>query len=124
MFSDQGEFRLSGQLNAHQQTCVTQSGTRLDHGDSWKVNACQSCTCTEGQIHCFHQSCPFLRCNKTIMKKGQCCAQCSGKSKTPNCQYVDVLCRNCTFDRKHCALCYEEEVQRHRKRTINRLYNC
>ncbi len=60
--------------------CTSSSGTRFQSGDSWRVNACQSCKCEDGQIHCFSQACPLLTCNHTILKKGQCCPYCAGKS--------------------------------------------
>ena len=58
--------------------CTTSSGTKFTSGDSWRVNACQSCMCQDGQIHCFSQACPLLTCNRTILKKGQCCPYCAG----------------------------------------------
>ncbi len=58
--------------------CENPNGTKFSDGDSWRVSACQSCMCRAGQIHCFSQTCPLLACNKTILKKGQCCPYCLG----------------------------------------------
>ena len=58
--------------------CTSHSGSVFSDGDIWRVSACQSCTCRDGQIHCFYQTCPLLTCNKTMLKKGHCCPFCQG----------------------------------------------
>jgi len=52
------------------------SGRRYASGDTWRVDACQSCACLDGQITCFSQTCPILSCNKSVLKKGHCCPIC------------------------------------------------
>lgn len=59
--------------------CNTVTGDVRNHGDVWRSSACQSCTCQFGQIHCFSQMCPMVNCEKTLLRKGQCCPSCLGK---------------------------------------------
>uniref|UniRef100_A0A3B3VZF2 Cysteine rich transmembrane BMP regulator 1 n=1 Tax=Poecilia latipinna TaxID=48699 RepID=A0A3B3VZF2_9TELE len=47
-------------------------------GDSWKANACTSCTCNNGTIQCFSQHCPAASCRVPVLLKGQCCPHCLG----------------------------------------------
>ncbi len=61
--------------------CQTAEGSVYRSGDTWRVSACQSCACQDdGQIHCYSQTCPALSCNKSVLKKGQCCPYCLGKN--------------------------------------------
>uniref|UniRef100_A0A3Q3JSW6 Cysteine-rich motor neuron 1 protein n=1 Tax=Monopterus albus TaxID=43700 RepID=A0A3Q3JSW6_MONAL len=54
-------------------------GDVLLAGDSWKANACTSCTCNNGTIHCFSQRCPAANCRVPVLRKGQCCPHCLGE---------------------------------------------
>ncbi|KAK2165024.1 hypothetical protein LSH36_56g07015 [Paralvinella palmiformis] len=64
--------------------CQVTPGMVFHSGDIWRVSACQSCMCRDGQIHCYSQTCPLLtKCNKTIMRKGQCCPQCIEEELSP-----------------------------------------
>mgnify|MGYP001792186892 CR=1 FL=1 len=60
-------------------SCVTSFGSVFSHGDIWKTDDCQSCSCDNGRVTCFSQICPTLLCKTTVLKKGQCCSQCAGK---------------------------------------------
>ncbi|XP_034078429.1 cysteine-rich motor neuron 1 protein isoform X2 [Gymnodraco acuticeps] len=64
-------------VNTNQQEyCITSDGDVLLAGDSWKANACTSCTCNNGTIQCFSQHCPAANCRVPVLRKGQCCPHC------------------------------------------------
>lgn len=65
--------------SSQQEYCVTSNGNILLAGDSWKANACSSCTCNNGTIQCFSQRCPAANCRVPVLRKGQCCPQCIGE---------------------------------------------
>ncbi|XP_028823558.1 cysteine-rich motor neuron 1 protein isoform X2 [Denticeps clupeoides] len=56
--------------------CISSDGDMLMAGDSWKANACTSCTCRNGSIQCFSQHCPPAHCRVPVLRKGQCCPHC------------------------------------------------
>ena len=64
---------------SQQEYCITGEGDVLLAGDSWKPNACTSCTCTNGTVECFSQRCPAARCRVPVLRKGQCCPHCLGE---------------------------------------------
>uniref|UniRef100_A0AAY4CKR8 Cysteine-rich motor neuron 1 protein n=1 Tax=Denticeps clupeoides TaxID=299321 RepID=A0AAY4CKR8_9TELE len=66
--------------------CISSDGDMLMAGDSWKANACTSCTCRNGSIQCFSQHCPPAHCRVPVLRKGQCCPHCLGE-----CQRVQVV---------------------------------
>uniref|UniRef100_A0A3P9ICL6 Cysteine-rich motor neuron 1 protein n=1 Tax=Oryzias latipes TaxID=8090 RepID=A0A3P9ICL6_ORYLA len=61
---------------SQQQYCLTVEGEVLLAGDSWRTNACTSCTCNNGTIQCFSQRCPAANCRVPVLRKGQCCPHC------------------------------------------------
>ncbi|XP_033967681.1 cysteine-rich motor neuron 1 protein isoform X3 [Pseudochaenichthys georgianus] len=61
---------------SQQEYCITSDGDVLLAGDSWKANACTSCTCNNGTIQCFSQHCPAANCRVPVLRKGQCCPHC------------------------------------------------
>lgn len=63
-------------VNRSQQYCITSEGDVLLAGDSWRANACTSCTCNNGTIQCFSQRCPAANCRVPVLRKGQCCPHC------------------------------------------------
>uniref|UniRef100_A0A667Z0K8 Uncharacterized protein n=1 Tax=Myripristis murdjan TaxID=586833 RepID=A0A667Z0K8_9TELE len=65
--------------NSQQEYCITSDGDVLLAGDSWKANACTSCTCNNGTIQCFSQRCPAANCRLPVLRKGQCCPHCLGE---------------------------------------------
>lgn len=65
--------------NSQQEYCITGGGDVLLSGDSWRANACTSCTCNNGTIQCFSQRCPPANCRVPVLRKGQCCPQCLGE---------------------------------------------
>ena len=58
--------------------CRANTGVLYKHGESWQATPCQSCACQNGQIHCYSQMCPLVNCQKTLLRKGQCCPTCDG----------------------------------------------
>uniref|UniRef100_A0A674N1G4 Cysteine-rich motor neuron 1 protein n=1 Tax=Takifugu rubripes TaxID=31033 RepID=A0A674N1G4_TAKRU len=62
--------------SSQQEYCITNDGDVLLAGDSWRANACTSCTCNNGTIQCFSQSCPAASCRVPVLRKGQCCPHC------------------------------------------------
>ncbi|MGH0160546.1 UNVERIFIED_CONTAM: hypothetical protein FKN15_050319, partial [Acipenser sinensis] len=56
--------------------CISSEGEILLAGESWKANPCTSCTCSNGTIQCFSQSCPPAFCRVPVLRKGQCCPYC------------------------------------------------
>ncbi|KAG7466322.1 hypothetical protein MATL_G00163860 [Megalops atlanticus] len=62
--------------NSQLDYCVSSDGDVLMAGDSWKANACTSCTCSNGTIQCFSQRCPPANCRVPVLRKGQCCPYC------------------------------------------------
>ncbi|KAM8834172.1 cysteine-rich motor neuron 1 protein isoform 2-T2 [Synchiropus picturatus] len=56
--------------------CITNDGDVLLAGESWRANACTSCTCNNGTIQCFSQRCPAANCRVPVLRKGQCCPYC------------------------------------------------
>ncbi|KPP64994.1 hypothetical protein Z043_116616 [Scleropages formosus] len=56
--------------------CISSEGDILLAGDSWKANACTSCTCINGTIQCFSHQCPPANCRVPVLRKGQCCPHC------------------------------------------------
>ncbi|KAJ7989085.1 hypothetical protein DPEC_G00315880 [Dallia pectoralis] len=61
---------------SQQEYCISSGGDLLLAGDTWKDNACTSCTCYNGTIQCFSQRCPSANCRVPILRKGQCCPHC------------------------------------------------
>ncbi|XP_052001418.1 cysteine-rich motor neuron 1 protein-like isoform X1 [Xyrauchen texanus] len=62
--------------NSQQEYCISTNGEILLAGDSWKSNACTSCTCRNGTVECFSQHCPPASCRVPVLRKGQCCPHC------------------------------------------------
>lgn len=80
MFSpeEETERNLLPVNSSQQEFCITAEGDMLQAGDSWKANACTSCTCNNGTIQCFSQRCPAASCRVPVLLKGQCCPHCLG----------------------------------------------
>lgn len=74
--------------NSQREYCISSDGDILLAGDSWKPNACTSCICNNGTIQCFSQRCPAAKCKVPVLRKGQCCPQCLGKSPLAGCKQL------------------------------------
>uniref|UniRef100_A0A2C9K5C6 VWFC domain-containing protein n=1 Tax=Biomphalaria glabrata TaxID=6526 RepID=A0A2C9K5C6_BIOGL len=70
--------------------CRSPTSMMYKHGETWQSTPCQSCTCLDGQIICYNQVCPAVSCNKTVLKKGQCCPTCVEAAKAQFCVYNNV----------------------------------
>ncbi|XP_066539616.1 cysteine-rich motor neuron 1 protein-like [Hoplias malabaricus] len=62
--------------SSQREYCISSDGDVLLAGDSWKPNACTSCTCNNGTVQCFSQRCPAAKCRVPVLRKGQCCPHC------------------------------------------------
>uniref|UniRef100_A0A3P8ZIG8 Cysteine-rich motor neuron 1 protein n=1 Tax=Esox lucius TaxID=8010 RepID=A0A3P8ZIG8_ESOLU len=69
--------------SSQQEYCISSEGDVLLAGDSWKANACTSCTCHNGTIQCFSKRCPPANCRVPVLRKGQCCPHCLELTTTP-----------------------------------------
>ncbi|CAI9718898.1 chordin isoform X2 [Octopus vulgaris] len=67
--------------------CVYE-GNSISNGHSFKKDACQTCTCRNGNVICIKESCPPLNCPLAERLPGQCCAQCQ------ECTYKDRSYKN------------------------------
>ncbi|GFO17120.1 LOW QUALITY PROTEIN: cysteine-rich motor neuron 1 protein, partial [Plakobranchus ocellatus] len=67
--------------------CKSSTGMFYKGGEIWQPTPCQSCTCQNGQIQCYNQMCPPVNCNRTILKKGQCCPVCVESRQLSVCMY-------------------------------------
>ncbi|XP_014837811.1 PREDICTED: cysteine-rich motor neuron 1 protein isoform X1 [Poecilia mexicana] len=76
MCPEETESNLLPVNGSQQEFCITAEGDMLQAGDSWKANACTSCTCSNGTIQCFSQHCPAASCRVPVLLKGQCCPHC------------------------------------------------
>lgn len=65
--------------------CKSATGVLWQHGHVWWAGPCQSCQCQSGQVTCYSQVCPPLNCNKTVLRKGQCCPTCVDGSRPHVC---------------------------------------
>ncbi|XP_055490066.1 peroxidasin homolog isoform X2 [Leucoraja erinacea] len=70
---------LESRLKQH--GCTDELGNHMNENDNWKKEDCTSCWCKNGQITCYVEKCPLLKCSKAIKKKGRCCPVCA-KSKS------------------------------------------
>ncbi|CAB1335132.1 unnamed protein product [Coregonus sp. 'balchen'] len=61
---------------SQQEYCISSEGDVLLAGDTWKANACTSCSCNNGTIQCFSQRCLPANCRVPVLRKGQCCPHC------------------------------------------------
>ncbi|XP_064623797.1 cysteine-rich motor neuron 1 protein-like isoform X2 [Lineus longissimus] len=114
------ENEISIDVPETNQSCSSVNGGSYRHGDTWRTNPCMSCTCRHGQIHCFSQTCPILKCNNTVLRKGQCCPYCfdpepedTGKCKyhetlyDPGERWSPTLCKRCRCS-KGRVKCHEK----------------
>lgn len=95
MYTCLAEDTLSSLLpvdNSQQEYCISRDGDILLAGDSWKPNACTSCICNNGTIQCFSQRCLAAKCKVPVLRKGQCCPQCLGKSLLAWCKLLILWC--------------------------------
>ena len=56
--------------------CTEQDGTHYNAGETWKRDACVTCTCEDGIPLCSSESCVLPDCNNPIRLPGHCCPVC------------------------------------------------
>ncbi|KAG5673745.1 hypothetical protein PVAND_003765 [Polypedilum vanderplanki] len=63
-------------------TC-TYKGITYQNNESWKLGACQTCMCNNGEIRCARIQCPIVKCRSNEFLQNiedQCCPKCIEKS--------------------------------------------
>lgn len=66
-------------------SCFDSEFKNRPHGSQWKENDCIHCTCINGEIKCYNheKNCPRLNCERSILKKGNCCKYCINSIEFP-----------------------------------------
>lgn len=64
--------------------CKNDEGDIFLAAESWKPDVCTSCVCMDSVISCYSESCPAVSCERPVLRKGQCCPYCIGKTKKKN----------------------------------------
>ena len=64
--------------------CKNSEGEIFLAAESWKPDVCTSCVCMNRVISCYSESCPSVSCERPVLRKGQCCPYCIGKTKKSN----------------------------------------
>lgn len=64
--------------------CKNDEGDIFLAAESWKPDVCTSCVCMDSVISCYSESCPSVSCERPVLRKGQCCPYCIGKTKKEN----------------------------------------
>ncbi|XP_059502044.1 peroxidasin homolog isoform X2 [Stegostoma tigrinum] len=59
-----------------QNGCMDENGNHRNENDHWKKEDCTTCYCKNGQVTCYVEKCPRLKCSKSTKKKGRCCPVC------------------------------------------------
>ncbi|KAK7488644.1 hypothetical protein BaRGS_00020097, partial [Batillaria attramentaria] len=79
---DESNLSVAGLV---ERPCKSATGVSWQHDQVWWAGPCQSCQCQGGQVTCYSQVCPPLNCNKTVLRKGQCCPTCVGEFSSEMC---------------------------------------
>lgn len=86
--------------------CVLPENQFVPSGTSWKDDDCTSCQCNNGDITCYHETCPPANCDKPVLRKGQCCATCIDAPTVAVCEYADeVYVDGNTWYASACVTC-------------------
>ncbi|XP_072426609.1 peroxidasin homolog isoform X2 [Chiloscyllium punctatum] len=56
--------------------CMDEKGNHRNENDHWRKEGCTTCYCKNGQVTCYAEKCPLLKCSKSTKKKGRCCPVC------------------------------------------------
>lgn len=70
--------------------CKNDEGDIFLAAESWKPDVCTSCVCRDSVISCYSESCPSVSCERPVLRKGQCCPYCIGKTKKKNPLFLPV----------------------------------
>nr|XP_014351812.1 PREDICTED: kielin/chordin-like protein [Latimeria chalumnae] len=69
-------------------------------GETWIPEPCKNCTCLNGEVQCFTQTCLSTNCQHPIIPRGKCCPECTG------CVYNRHRLRNGqTYQQDRCTKC-------------------
>uniref|UniRef100_W5NEV9 Kielin cysteine rich BMP regulator n=1 Tax=Lepisosteus oculatus TaxID=7918 RepID=W5NEV9_LEPOC len=58
--------------------CFETTGVTYSDGESFTLNNCRQCSCSEGNVHCANTLCPRLNCMHQVTEPGACCPGCRG----------------------------------------------
>lgn len=70
--------------------CKNDEGDIFLAAESWKPDVCTSCVCMDSVISCYSESCPSVSCERPVLRKGQCCPYCIGKTTKKNLVFLPV----------------------------------
>ncbi|TKC44682.1 hypothetical protein EI555_001808, partial [Monodon monoceros] len=74
--------------------CKNDEGDIFLAAESWKPDVCTSCVCMDSVISCYSESCPSVSCERPVLRKGQCCPYCIGKTKKKNPSFLPVTTKS------------------------------
>ena len=62
-------------------TGCTDNGIEYQEGDIWPSvsDPCKVCECSDGLVSCRNKQICLVRCSHGIVKRGECCQDCSSK---------------------------------------------
>lgn len=81
VFSDEPLQTPSSRNDSVPSYCKNDEGDIFLAAESWKPDVCTSCVCMESVISCYSESCPSVSCERPVLRKGQCCPYCIGKTE-------------------------------------------
>lgn len=55
---------------------IKSSNATYKHKETWKLDACTTCTCEDGESMCAVQDCAPAMCKSPVTTPGQCCPKC------------------------------------------------
>ncbi|XP_060709112.1 peroxidasin homolog [Hemiscyllium ocellatum] len=67
--------KLEGQL--HKSGCTDGKARERSDKEEWKEDSCTTCKCKAGQLTCFVETCPPVRCTDPVKVEGACCSICA-----------------------------------------------
>ncbi|XP_038068738.1 zonadhesin-like isoform X3 [Patiria miniata] len=74
--------------------CDISRNRRINHGETLKLDNCNTCTCSDGLLECNEEVCPALDCVKSVKREGECCAECPIPVGEGDCTLDGVVYRN------------------------------
>ncbi|XP_048386969.2 peroxidasin homolog isoform X1 [Stegostoma tigrinum] len=74
--------KLEGQLR--KSACIDGQARERSDKEEWKEDSCTTCKCKAGQLTCFVETCPPVRCTDPVKMEGACCSVCAGQTSKQN----------------------------------------
>ncbi|XP_048453062.1 peroxidasin homolog [Rhincodon typus] len=74
--------KLEGQL--HKSGCIDGQARERSDKEEWKEDSCTTCKCKAGQLTCFVETCPPVRCTDPVKMEGACCSVCAEQTSKQN----------------------------------------